>query len=110
MCLVFGVRPTLTVKQTKGSEMTATAYTNVTADDWVMADDGGIGAQDGDYIDLTDVTEWHEDDPAPIYQAGTLYADAIRGANAMRRRAYPLADSWNGHILRIERERGIPAW
>ena len=91
--------------------MTATAYTNVTADDWVMADDGGIGAQDGDYIDLTDVTEWHEDDPAPIYPAGTLYADAIRGANAIRRRAWAQTIDFPAYrTYRIERERGIPAW
>ena len=56
------------------------------APDWAVV--VGIGAQDGDIVDMTDVTEWHEDDPAPRYEAGTLYADAIRGANVMRHRAY----------------------
>jgi len=96
--------------------MTNIAYTTLTDDDWVMAERlQGIGAQDGDYIDLTDVTEWHEDDPAPVYQAGTLYADAIRGANEMRRAEY--LDRWISYGLGIhgigargrELTRGCPA-
>ena len=83
------------------------AYTNVTDDDWVMAkrdfihpehvyspgsqfhtfiseDHFGIGAHDGDVIDMTNVTEWTPDEEAPWYEAGALYAMARRGANRMR--------------------------
>ena len=83
------------------------AYTNVTDDDWVMAkrsivqpeqvygagsqfhtfigeDIDGIGAHDGDLIDMTHVITWTPGEEAPWYEAGELYAMARRGANRAR--------------------------
>jgi len=38
----------------------------------------GIGAHDGDTIDMTNVTEWTPDEELPWYEAGELWAMALR--------------------------------
>ena len=99
------------------------AYTNITDDDWVMAEPErepvmGIGAYDRQVIDMTNVTEWTPDEEAPWYEAGALYAMACRGANVMRRDAFAksgfhaedIYPSGNFYSLFKEVERGCPAW
>jgi hypothetical protein len=40
--------------------------------------ENGIGAHDGDIIDMANVTDWTPDEEAPFYEAGELWAMALR--------------------------------
>lgn len=48
----------------------------------------GIGAYDRQVIDMANVTEWTPDEELPWYEAGELWAMALRGGAAMRRQAW----------------------
>jgi len=82
----------------------------------------GIGALDDEYVDMTNVTEWPGwDEPhAPWWEAGELWAIALKGGDTLRRRAMRLHEHHRGYypehadgsvqVMEAERERGIPAW